>query len=135
MIVTCIFKWNLPLLLLFVDICGCICCFIVAANITEYPALQLVTSPSTATFTCTASGLPRPTITWMDPDNNPLMNGGDISIASMEVGNRDIMSTLQVMKTSASVSGTYTCSTDNSIIGRSDITSISTTLTVHGEIN
>ncbi len=109
--------------------------FVVAANITFHPPFYVnITSPSTATFTCTASGLPRPNITWMDPDNNTLLEGDNIFI-SMEVENRVINSTLHVMRTSASVSGTYTCSTDNSIIGRGDVTSISTILTVHGEIN
>ena len=107
--------------------------FIVAANITEYPTPQLVTSPSTATFTCTASGLPRPSITWMNPDGIKLINGQDIAIATMNISTRVIRSILQVMKTSADASGTYICSADNSIIVRDDVDSIAVILTVHGE--
>ena len=108
----------------------------VAANITEYPSSQVVTFPSTATFNCTASGLPRPTITWTDPDNSILTSGvNNIVITTVNIGVRSLMSTLQVLMTSPYVSGMYTCNSDNDVVGRGDITSVNTPLTVYGKIN
>ena len=106
----------------------------VAANITEYPSSQVVTSPSTATFTCIASGLPRPTITWTDPDNCSLTSGvKNISITNINVGDRLLQSTLHVMMTTPSVSGMYICNAYNGILGRRDITTANTILMVYGK--
>ena len=106
----------------------------VGANITEYPSSQVVTSPSAATFNCTASGIPRPNITWTDPDGNTLMSGlNDISITTIIFGIRSLMSTLQVIMTSPSFSGKYTCNTDNGVLGQGGIISVNATLEVYGK--
>ena len=108
--------------------------FTVVANITEYPTPELVTSPAMATFTCVTSGLPRPNITWTDPDGNKLVSGNsNVIITAMNVGTRELRSTLQVSMTMAPVSGTYTCATDNGVTGSVDITSAPAFLTVHGK--
>ena len=88
-----------------------------------------------ATFTCVASGLPRPSITWTDPDRNTLVSGNDnVIITEMNTGDRELRSTLQVSITTAPVSGMYTCVTENGVTGIGDITSVSALLTVHGKL-
>ncbi len=89
-----------------------------------------MTSPGTATFNCTASGLPIPNITWTSPggtellsDQNNINNGED----------RTVMSTLTISDTSPSVSGRYQCSVSNGVVIPEAVTSATAELTVHGK--
>ena len=108
---------------------------LVAANITEMPVNQTVTSPDDATFSCTASGLPRPNITWTSPDSVTLVSGvNDTTITEDDSGGeRSLVSTLYIINASPSSSGEYTCNADNTV-GRGDTLIMATaSLTVYGE--
>ena len=108
--------------------------FTVAANITYSPSPQVVTSPGMATFTCTASGLPTPSITWTNPDG--VVPPSDTSnITKMDtVTNRQIMSILRISSTSPSVSGNYYCNTSNGVSIPEVVTSVPALLIVHGKV-
>ncbi len=106
-----------------------------AANITDSPDPLTVTAPDSATFECTASGLPRPNITWFNPNSTSLTPGMDgVTITDTDMGDRDIVSTLTLSATAPSDSGTYTCSAGNNVVGRGDINSVGVTLTIYGRL-
>ena len=107
---------------------------LVAANITQFSENQTVTSPLSASFSCSASGLPRPNIMWLDPNSAVLMTGMDgVVISEEEDGERGITSTLNVTRTAPSLGGEYRCLADNGVTGRGDINTTSAILTVFGE--
>ena len=88
-----------------------------------------------ATFACVASGLPRPTITWTDPDGNTLVSGKNnvnIIYYIFVPTNENLISIVQLYMTTASVSGLYICAVDNGIDG-GDNTSVGVYLTVHSK--
>ncbi len=103
-----------------------------AANITDSPDPLTVTAPNYATFECTASGLPRPNITWFNPNSTSLTSVVDG--VTMNMGDRDIVSTLTLSATAPSDSGTYTCSAGNNVVGRGDINSVGAALTIYGKL-
>ncbi len=108
---------------------------LVAANITDSPDTLTVTAPNSATFGCAASGLPRPNITWFNHNITSLTSGVDgVTITDMNMGDRDIVSTLTLSATAPSDTGTYTCSTDNNVAGRGDINSVGVALTIYGKL-
>ena len=105
-----------------------------AADIIQLPVDVTVTSPNSASFTCTASGLPRPKITWNNPDSTEVMPGVDgVIITEEERGLREIVSTLNLTLTAPSMSGEYRCVADNGVIGRGELNKSSVNLTVLGE--
>ena len=106
----------------------------VAANITDSPQALVVTAPNPVTFSCTASGLPRPNITWLDPSSAVLMSGsGGVTITETRIGERVIVSTLNISMTVPSNSGNYTCVADNDVTGQGDLNRVDATLSVHGK--
>ena len=112
-----------------------LCLFLVAANITESPLSVAVTSPGTAMFICTASGLPRPNITWTGPDGTILISGqNNTDIMINYVNEREIKTILQVTMTLPATSGIYVCNTTNGVRIPQAITSIMVSLIVYGEL-
>ena len=108
---------------------------IVAANITQLPEDATVTSPSSASFVCSASGLPRPNITWTSPNSTQLTSGvGEVTIITEEVmgSEREIVSILNITSTSPSQAGEYTCLADNRVMGPGYIAAATALLTVYG---
>ena len=107
-----------------------------AANITEWPVDQIVTSSDIANFVCTASGLPRPNITWTNPDGATLVSGLNyINITEdYSRGERTLVSTLNIINASSSSSGEYKCNADNSVLGYGDkFTMVTASLMVYGK--
>ena len=105
----------------------------VAANITDSPQALVITAPNPVTFSCTASGLPRPNITWSDPSSTLLISGSGVTITEMRIGERVIFSTLNISMTVPSNSGNYTCVADNGVTGQGDLNRVDATLSVHGK--
>ena len=105
----------------------------VAANITQFPENVVVTSPGFATFSCRASGLPRPSIAWSSPNSATLMSGvNGVTITEMNDGDREIMSILNITSTRLSLAGEYMCTASNGVSGRGDFNETSVELTVYG---
>ena len=103
----------------------------VAANITNPPDDITVTAPDAVSFTCTASGVPRPNITWFSPSSETLISGNNrVTIMEMEEGDREIVSTLSIATTAPSVAGQYRCVADNGVTGVDDVTTL---LMVYGK--
>ena len=106
----------------------------VAANITDPPGDITVTAPGAVSFTCTASGVPRPNITWFSPSSETLMSGNNgVTIMEMEEGERDIVSTLSIAMTAPSVVGQYRCVADNGVTGVGDVNDVTAFLMVYGK--
>ena len=106
--------------------------FLVGPTITELsPLEQTVTSPMMATFTCNATGRPRPSIAWYKVELNGsrtlLLDSQSTEVSS---GTREISSTLIIDVTSPSDATDYVCVATN-IVNRAER---STTLTVYGEL-
>ena len=117
------------------SILSLLCLFLVAANITETPLSVVVTSSSTAMFNCTASGLPRPNITWTGPDGTILISGqNNANITFININEREVVSILQLTMTSPATSGIYMCNTTNGVRIPEAITSVRVSLTVYGEL-
>ncbi len=92
-----------------------------------------MTSPGTATFSCNASGLPTPNITWTSPGGTELLSyQNNIEIANTVV-DRTVMSALRIPNTSPSVSGRYQFSASNGVVIPEAVTSVTADLTVHGK--
>ena len=106
--------------------------FLVAPTVTDLsPLEQTVTSPAAATFTCSATGRPRPSVSWdrMELNANRTLLPDDRSV-EMESGERGITSTLTVDPTSAADAAGYVCVASNIV----DNDEMSATLTVHGNL-
>ena len=107
---------------------------IVAANTTDPPDDVIVTAPGAVSFTCTASGVPRPTITWFSPSSETLMSGNNgVAIMEMQEGDREIVSTLSIATTAPSVAGQYRCVADNGVTGVGDVNNVTALLIVYGK--
>ena len=107
---------------------------VVAANITDPPDDIIVTAPGAVSFTCTASGVPRPNITWFSPSSETLMSGNNgVTITEMEEGVRDKVSTLSIATTAPSVAGQYRCVADNEVSGVRIVNDATALLMVHGK--
>ena len=117
------------------SILSLLCLFLVAANTTESPLSVVVTSPGTAMFNCTASGLPRPTISWTGPDGTILISGqNNTYISFININERVVVSILQVTMTTPATSGIYICNTANGVRIPEAITSVTVSLIVYGEL-
>ena len=105
-----------------------------AANIINSPSPEVVTSPNMANFTCTASGLPTPSITWTNPDGGVLASDASNIEITDTVTNRQVMSTLIISSTSPSVSGNYYCNASNGVSIPEVVTSVPALLIVYGKV-
>ena len=70
-------------------------------------------------FTCTATGIPLPSITWMDQDGDIVGTTSDMVIN----GGTAILSTLTLSNLQDGDFGTYTCTTTN-MFGSDDVTAV-----------
>ena len=109
--------------------------FTVAPEIISAPANTTVVQPDSVTFTCVATGLPRPVVTWFFEDSEgsriELVSGGDFSIdESMlsQTGEREAQSVLTIDFIAPMDAGLYVCVAENIV----DTTEASAVLTVHG---
>ena len=92
-----------------------------------------MTAPGTVSFTCTASGAPRPNITWFSPTSETLLSGNNVvTIVEMEEGDREIVSTSSIATTAPSVAGQYRCVADNGVTGVGDVNDVTALLMVYG---
>ena len=84
--------------------------------------------PDSVTFTCVATGLPRPDIVWFFKDNNGTIIGGLVAIDVISRGERQIASSLSLANAFPLAAGEYTCVAENVV----DKTESSAVLSVHG---
>ena len=105
-------------------------CSVVAPTVSDLsPLEQNVTSPNEAIFTCSATGRPRPSISWYRVE----INGSRTLLADdqsdeMMLGEREILSTLTVEPTSATDAAEYVCVASNVV----DNDEMIANLTVYG---
>ena len=104
----------------------------VAPEITTHPENVTVVQPATSSFTCMATGLPRPIIAWFFEDSE----GSRTEVVSMDgvltvpvpFGERVVQNTLILDVTAPMDAGLYVCVAENI----ADTTEASAVLTVHG---
>ena len=104
----------------------------VAPNITVGPGDETIVEPNSVTFTCIAEGFPMPAISWFyqnDKTEEIQANSADFVLTSNDSGERQITSTLMVVRVRPSLAGVFICNASNVV--DSDIASSS--LTVHSE--
>ena len=107
---------------------------LVAANITDPPDDVTVTAPGAVSFTCTASGVPRPNVTWFSPSSVTLVSGNNgVTTMEMMEEKREIVSTLSIATTAPSVAGQYRCVAENGVTGVGDVNDITALLMVYGK--
>ena len=85
---------------------------IVAANITQGPIDTPAMIGDNITFTCTATGIPLPTITWMDQDGNIVGTTSD-----MVINDTTIQSTLTLINLQVDDFRNYICLANNTFNG------------------
>ena len=103
------------------------------ANITEGPVSLNITQPDTASFNCTASGVPRPSIWWIGPNNSSMLSErDDVNISLQNINNDVLISVLMLSEVNISRNGTYTCSASNGRSGFNVSTVKTADLYVHG---
>ena len=93
-----------------------------------------------ATFLCTATGRPRPTITWYRTvDDGGMPEQVNISVTratafEVEMGDADVLSNLTLSDVLPSSAGNYSCTAENDVMHSSGMvrSSRSATLTVNG---
>ena len=105
----------------------------VAPQILDPPDDLTVVEPQDATFSCLATGRPRPEIVWTRlSDMVQLQNqSGVYRVEEWEIGNRERRSMLTILGTQPSDAGSYACVAMNepgSVMQQA-------TLTVHGELH
>ena len=104
----------------------------VVPEITTRPENVTVVQPATSTFTCMATGRPRPVITWFFEDSEGsrteavLMDG--VFTLPMPFGETVVQISLTFDRTAPNVAGVYVCVAENIV----DTTEASAVLTVHG---
>ena len=104
----------------------------VAPQIFDPPDNLTVVEPQDATFSCLATGRPRPNIVWTRlSDMVQLQNqSGLYRIEEQEIGDRERRSNLTIVGTQPSDAGAYTCMAVNEPGNAIQ----QATLTVHGEL-
>ena len=106
---------------------------LVPANITEGPVSLNITQPDTASFNCTASGVPRPSIWWIGPNNSSMLSErDDVNISLQNINNDVLISVLMLSEVNISRNGTYICSASNGRTGYNAITVKTAELYVNG---
>ena len=102
----------------------------VAPQILDPPGDLIVVEPQDATFSCLATGRPRPVIVWTRMDLTQLqLSSVDLTIEELENGDRERRSNLTVLDTQPSDAGGYACVAMNEPGTERE----QATLTVHGE--
>ena len=104
-----------------------------APTLYEQPQSQVIAQTSTATFTCSASGHPRPVISWLRVVNGspvPIVPSSKYRIVTT-VGTQNRTSSLMILNTFPDDTTTYVCCATN-VIGS---VNASSTLTVQGNHN
>lgn len=106
----------------------------VAPVITVLPSDETTVQPNTTLFTCTSTGLPRPSIQWWRRTvgtNLTLLSNSTTNffISESVSGERERTSHLSVVQTFPSDAGNYTCMVEN-VVGSTNDTA---TLTVQGK--
>ena len=115
---------------------------LVAPTFVVSPMDVTVTERDDALFTCTVTGRPRPSIRWAFvqqescttlPSTIQLLNetSEDYTFERIEMGERELESTLTVTSTLPSDTGCYVCLADNEVVGRE--ASANALLTVEGK--
>ena len=93
---------------------------------------MIVVQPATVTFTCTATGRPRPVITWFFEDSEgsrtEVVTMDGVFTVAVPFGDRVVQSLLSFDSTAPNVAGLYVCVAENIV----DTTEASAVLTVHG---
>lgn len=107
-----------------------LCFFLVAPAIVTPPASQIVLQSENATFSCSATGIPRPVLLWerVGVNGSLFPTENDVLIDEM-IGETDIISSLMIVEAQPSDAGLYRCVVFNAI----NTTSAVATLTVHGK--
>ena len=105
---------------------------IVVPQIINSPDNLTVVEPQDATFSCQATGRPRPDIVWIRlSDMEQLQNqSGVYRIEEWEIGDRERRSNLTILGTQPSDAGAYACVAVNEPGNAMQ----QATLTVHGEL-
>ena len=88
----------------------------VAPTIYQQLQNQVALQPNTATFTCSANGLPQPTISWLRLSNGQsltITESSKYSIVTKPVGIQNVTSILTVSNTSTDDAVTFTCNATN----------------------
>ena len=103
----------------------------VAPHILAPPDDLTVVEPQDATFSCLATGRPRPVIVWTRLSDMVQLQSSsvDLTIEEQEIGDRERRSNLTVLSTHPSDAGGYACVAVNEPGADRE----QTTLTVHGE--
>ena len=103
-----------------------------APEILIQPVDTLVTQPENASLTCAATGRPRPIIQWNIAGNQSLVplvsTAGIYNISETEIGEREIVSNLTIIKTDPFDTATYVCNASNVV----NATLAAAALTVYG---
>ena len=103
----------------------------VPPQILDSPDNLTVVEPENTTFSCLATGRPRPAIVWIRlSDMTQLSNSVEFNIVEQESGERERRSNLTISGTQPSDIGAYRCVAVN----EPGTTSENATLTVHGEL-
>ena len=99
------------------------CCLVllsvVVPNITQGPMDTPGVLDDSVMFTCTATGIPLPIITWMDQDDNSGLTADDMVID----GGAAILSTLTLSNLQDDDFDHYTCTATN-MFGSDDVTAL-----------
>ena len=105
----------------------------VVPQILDPPDNLTVVEYQDATFSCLATGRPRPTITWFRLSDLTLLqpSPGNFSIVEQEIGERERSSNLSIIGTQPSDASAYVCTAVN----EPGTTAEQATLTVNGEID
>ena len=104
----------------------------VAPSITVPPMDVSVVSPDRALFSCTADGVPIPTISWLRMDNGTevdVIADSAVLISNTPIDNRTVMSNLIFNETQPVRSGVYICVASNLLGSATEMAQ----LTVNGE--
>ena len=107
----------------------------VAPNITEPPTNTIAVAPDAATFTCVATGVLRPTISWYRVELNDTLtlltdDDAEVSIMDESIDERTLVSSLVIENTRPSKATEYVCEATND----ASTDSAMAVLTVYGKL-
>ena len=102
--------------------------YIVVPDIITSPQPLTVIQPNNAQFNCTANGLPRPTIQWVN-NGIPLQSSTNYTITSTNDSSTQVTSSLTILSATPLDTGIYYCIISNNI----STVNVSANLTVYGK--